>query len=434
MGSGRPLFWLTLRLHAWLGTTPPQVFTLLSLLTQLSCVLLFIVGSRTWRMAPRPRIGLTAAFAVYPLLAEYFHFVEAQLAYVLAFLGTALCVVLSRRAANTAAMAALAVAILAYPIAIHYVLVIAVLDGLALYLAMGSVHGALSGSRLLQRVASVLAAAVVVAVVWKLLLALTGIEASGRAALIGPGTVAARLGDAAQAAWGLVIGKGEPIPDLLQLVTLAGGLLALMTLWRRPAAVALVLAALLAGLLCAFGTILVVGIWWPTPRALGAYGLLALFPLAVLMGAPHPAARRVGAALAGAAVLLGCWTGNAIVHDGLVLRSQEGALVNRVAARLETLPGFDRTMPLSVVAAWPGLPLEAAPTSAGDLNVSALVTPWARIGMFNRVTGYAFAQPGDAQLAQAQARCATGDAWPAEGSVAIEDGLAIVCITRSDAR
>jgi hypothetical protein len=430
VSSGRYLFWLTLHLHDWLGTMPPQVFTLLGLLTQLAAMALFIVASRTWRLDAPARSLLTAAFAVYPLLAEYFHFFEAQLAYAIAFLGTLLFVVLSRRAADTAAVAALIVAILAYPIAVHYALVIVVLDCFALYLVVGSPRAALLGSRLPQRIAGVLVATVLVVVLWKLLLALTGVGASERASLLAPSELPARLGLALGAAADLVIGKGVPIPDLLQLVTLAGWLFALATLWRRPAAMGLALLTFLAALVCAFGTILLVGIWWPTPRALGAFALLALFPLAILMSTALPAARWAGHALATATLLIGCWAGNAIVHDGLALRSQESALVNRITARLETLPGFHRAMPLAVVAGWPGVPVQAPRTSAGDLNVSALVAPWARLGLFNRTTGYAFSQPENAQLALAQARCASSEPWPAPASVAIEDGLAIVCITR----
>ena len=165
---------------------------------------------------------------------------------------------------------------------------------------------------------------------------------------------------------------------------------------------------------------------------LGAYGLLAVFPLGAVLAASGDAhLRRAGRLLAGCALVAGCWTGNRVAHDGLLLRAQEAALAGRVVERLEAAPGFHARLPVAVVAADdPGPPLRPVSTAVGDLNVPAIATEWAAAGVLNRATGYRFRWPDPAAVARAEAYCAASEPWPAAAAVAVLDGVGMVCLTR----
>ena len=192
---------------------------------------------------------------------------------------------------------------------------------------------------------------------------------------------------------------------------------------RRPLACVLAVLLLKAAFLSALLAAAPLQAWSTTPRVLVAMGLFWALALAAAWGLPacaRPALLLLGAACALGFSLVTVRLGNEL----LAVNAWDRALLIRVAARLESLPGFDAVETLVVTGA-PDQP--AGITRHGDQGRSAFSTPWSPAPFFGEVLGRDTRQPEAAETAAAAARCAAAPRWPAPGSALIDGRAAVLC-------
>jgi hypothetical protein len=150
--------------------------------------------------------------------------------------------------------------------------------------------------------------------------------------------------------------------------------------------------------------------------------------LAVSYQCSGPRARAALASLAVLIVLAFIGSNNRIFDEQHRLNARDAYKANRIAARLETTPGFPGVRLVAVDGvAWTH-PLRVG-TLDHDLNVSAFGAEQAKVDILAEVSGYDLvATEDEAQIKAAAAYCRSVDPWPGPRSVAIEDRLAIVCL------
>ncbi len=66
----------------------------------------------------------------------------------------------------------------------------------------------------------------------------------------------------------------------------------------------------------------------------------------------------------------------------------------------------------------------------GDMNTSALFHPSGKRSIINALSGYYLLPSEKNQTIFAEQYCSTVEKWPAVGSVAVIDDLAIVCLDK----
>ena len=205
-------------------------------------------------------------------------------------------------------------------------------------------------------------------------------------------------------------------------------LAALSALWpgvraRRPVSAALALGALGAALLASLLAAAPLLRWSTTPRVLVAVGLFWALALAAAWQLParlRPALLALGGCCALSFALVTVRLGNEL----LTINAWDRALMIRLVARLELLPGYDAVETL-VVFGFPDGP--AGATRYGDQGRSALTTPWSPAPLFGDVTGRETRWPDGPELASANQRCASAPRWPAPGSAFLDGKSAVVC-------
>ena len=183
-----------------------------------------------------------------------------------------------------------------------------------------------------------------------------------------------------------------------------------------------------AALLGIAGIMIPIGGWMPVHRTLSAVSLLATGSLAVLLaGSP----RLRTAALASAGVLLFAFGGvnNFALHDQFRLNQRDSATAVRMIGRLEADPAFSPSQPLAVVGSLRHYPLRFFTSRDGsDVNVSALLQPWSKANLLREVSGYPLPDAPAEAFPAAQEYCRANAPWPAPGSVAMLQGMAVVCL------
>ena len=212
---------------------------------------------------------------------------------------------------------------------------------------------------------------------------------------------------------------------LVPLVAAAG----LGALWpgvraKRPLACVLAVLLLKAAWLSALLAAVPLQSWSTTPRVLVAMGLFWALALAAAWSlAPvRPALLALGTVCLLGFSLVTVRLGNEL----LALNAFDRALMNRVIARLEALPGFEAAQTLVVT----GAPDEPAGiTRHGDQGRSAFSTSWSPAPLFGEVLGRETRQPEPSEVAAASARCAAAPRWPAPGSALLEGRAAVLCFT-----
>jgi hypothetical protein len=101
---------------------------------------------------------------------------------------------------------------------------------------------------------------------------------------------------------------------------------------------------------------------------------------------------------------------------------------NRVIARLESLPGFDRSRSVAFVGDRASYPMGLQRTQWGDMNISAFGAVWSQVNLLREASGYDLRlSTAPQERAAAEAYCSGAEPWPAQGSAVLRDGLAIIC-------
>ena len=168
---------------------------------------------------------------------------------------------------------------------------------------------------------------------------------------------------------------------------------------------------------------------WLVARVLSSISIFAGGILMLGWRCASPTLRK----LFSAALVLLCisyiGSSNRILNDQRRLNLWDNEQANRFLIRLEGRPDFQQMSALAIVGgSWRrSVPLE---TAGGDMNVSALAVPLAKLGLIEQATGFHFDEPKPAELQIAQDYCASAMVWPADDSVTIIKNVGIVCLTK----
>ncbi len=257
---------------------------------------------------------------------------------------------------------------------------------------------------------------------------------------------AAEIGDRARTVWNALRYRfvepnpmGGRVSQTLLLVLLVAAVAGLIlplraTLPRRRLTLLVGVATLLAaGLLWTIGLTAVVEFFWPVPRAM-AHVAIVWGGVLVLAGLcwPRPA-RRWLLGLACLILLAFVGTDNRILNDQFRLNLRDLAMANRILARVESAPGFLPTTPVAIIGVKAEYPLGFA-TSDMDMNYSAFGATWANLAILREVSGYNLQTADAGAMAAAGDYCRTTAPWPADGSVSMRNGVAIVCLAPPSTR
>ena len=419
-----------------LGASPIHAYTLLHLASVLLLAAAAVLLVRVWDLegeGPLPFVIAPLAF-IHPFSSETWSFRIAPIYFAIAMaLALGGLWLIRRGRGRTLVGAALIVASLSvYQVGLNPLLVAI---GIGACLDLWRVGSDREAVRATLRVwlltfAIVLAACLAYFALMKLLLLALGIGAEQRAGFLQVEDVAWR----AKQVWRLLprlLGRdaqlGSPLQGALQLglLALALGLAAVKARGEGVAKAGLTLLLLFLSLLAVIGLHAALGHFQPWPRSLTGAGLFwsGVVALAWLLAG----ARLRGLAL-GAALLLGfgyLGVQHRVAAEQLRLNAREQLLASRILERLEANAqggGVRRMVTIGHAPAWPDLE-----TAGGDLNVSALFIPWSQAALVAEVSGRPLGPASDADRALAGSRCALAPKWPADGAVAVEGELGIVC-------
>jgi hypothetical protein len=412
--------------------------------------------ARQWGLHRRRAVGLPVAalIAIHPYTCDTLHMRSAiaPAATMLALLCLLLVPRVWTRRRLLGGILVFAVAVAIYGLALHYLVVVALVGaGVAWgrYLAWGSrlrwsprARALLRPRRILRHSSSALLACaaggtLLYAGSAAAFLAWRDVEVTARTRLLPAGDLGVRAGQVLHRLRGFLVGADPLLPPPAQwLLLMAVGLVVVGLLTRvasrpRPLAFAVALAAIAAlasGLIASLGVLLVLAEFWPAPRIMASAAIVwaGVFALAHHLWGPR--IRRPLVALG--AVVLATFVGidNRILGDQLRLNRRDAQKANRIAMRLELAPGFSPQAPLVVVGASGPYPHSFA-TKTYDTNVSAFGAAWARTPILVEATGFRFAEPNEAQTAVGIAHCRRVAPYPGPEAVVVRDGVAIVCLS-----
>jgi hypothetical protein len=220
---------------------------------------------------------------------------------------------------------------------------------------------------------------------------------------------------------------------LLLLLTALAGLLWRGRPWLRARAAALLLLAyaLIAGaLLWSVGILMVLAEFWPVPRVMSHVGIFWAGLLVISWQSfPSPVRKLLG--LTAALILLSfIGADNRVLREQVRLNARDTLKANRILARLEGLPGFPGAGVVAIQGKTWGYPLRYT-TMDHDMNISAFGADWSKLAILREISGYDLRPATDpGQIAAAEAYCRSIQPWPGPESVALREGLAIVCLDR----
>jgi hypothetical protein len=346
-----------------------------------------------------------------------------------------------------------AVALSMYQVALHFLLMAALL-GAAIWLVRYLTIAGAAGGRLPVRAWSVartlqhrhvgLLSCTLAGTL--LYLVLTRIAAAGLEIPLAQGTELVSFGGLGQKAtevWDtlsfrlstsdpLVAPLAQRVLSIFLLGALAGPLLG-SRVWRRPRSLPLLLAVavlLATSLVWTLGLNAVRKDFWPTPRVMSHAGLLWGGALAITYRCSGPLARRGLALLSLLVVLSFVGSNNRIFSDQSRLNRRDALRATRILQRLERLDGFHGVDRVAVDGGHWGYPLRFK-TLDHDQNTSAFAASWAKVDIFRERLAYDLTEAADEPAREAAARyCQEARPWPAAESVTVRDRLAVICLER----
>jgi hypothetical protein len=139
--------------------------------------------------------------------------------------------------------------------------------------------------------------------------------------------------------------------------------------------------------------------------------------------------RRLQAALVVIVLLSFVGASERVFVDQWQLNLRDIQLANRIVARLERHPGFAEVRRVVVIPGRAWYPTGPAPTQWGDMNVSAFTAFWSQVEVLRETSGYNIHRSTiPAELAVADAHCASVAPWPERQAVKVTGELAVVCL------
>ncbi|MCC6294351.1 MAG: glucosyltransferase domain-containing protein [Bryobacterales bacterium] len=442
LAQGRLGQWLLNQVLALLGNLGPGGNTW-NIFISLCC---FAAGAvflcRLWRTAPTgfAAIALAGLFAIHPYHAEIFTFREAaltvSLAVLLALAGVTQAAAPRPRFAHACAL--LFAALNLYQVAWNYAFLALLIAGLLEWVRTpGAALLPRRDSPLTTAAAALAFTTIAYFAFFKLSVRFLTTPSGelARGALIPLSQATNRLRELARIFYSILLRPEPLMPTAIKWLLAAMLAAAVAVLLHRALAqprraadllaLPLVLGAALLGIA---GIMIPIGGWMPVHRTLAAVSLLAAGSLAVLLACSP---RLRGLALATAGVLLFAFGGvnNFALHDQFRLNQRDYATAVRMIERLEADPAFAPSRPLAVVGSLRHYPLRFFTSRDGsDVNVSALLQPWSKASLLREVSGYTLPDAAPADLATAKEYCQASAPWPAMGSVAMVQSVAVVCL------
>ncbi len=169
---------------------------------------------------------------------------------------------------------------------------------------------------------------------------------------------------------------------------------------------------------------------WLVPRMLSPVAVFAA-GMVMLGWRLAPTGLKKPMALAVLILVVGyVGSSNRIIFDQRRTNLWDFQEANRIVARLETHSQFRTARKIAIVGgAW----CRSSPLSTtwGDMNVSALSVPWAKLGLIEQATGYRFSAPEAADTKTAEDYCSSAPFWPADRAVSIIGDVAVVCLPKT---
>ena len=418
---------------------PPYSFVLGWFVLSAALIVAGILLARMWGVDRKPAAVLATVLvvALHPYQTELFTFhvmtLFVGIGLILSFLALALCV--RSRSYWLASVVMLAASLSLYQVIINYMALAIVFAALFYWTTSEQDRTWIMGG-LIPRISACFVAVVLYMIVNKLVAIVYQVPLHSRTQMVALSEIPTRLRLIVERL-SVMFAIGEPVvpagTKLLLLAFAAVWFAWAVTMavrrrqsWRNGLCLA---AAMLAGVPLALGIIAVLKDWWPVPRVTSQISIFWAGAIAFCLIHSTGVVRRVLAVIAGIAIFAFIAGDNHIVLDQLRLNMRDIAKANRIIERLEALPDFPQLRGVIIHGGYWSYPLPLQ-TTEGDLNVSSLYAPKAKIPLLNEVSGYNFATalpPPSIQKA-VDAYCHDAPKWPAAQSVTSLESYGVVCL------
>lgn len=456
--KGRLGHWLLLRAGMALQTEPLSARILYVTLSIAAYALFGWAVVRFWRVPPRGWLPVAAAVLVanHPYTVEIFTFRNGlpPAGIVLAILASLLH--LAVRPAPRLLLGSLLFAAAAsfYQIALHFALMVT-LVGFAVRCAraLGApdprppdpggatwMPSRLLADRDVRFLLYVVGGSLLYALAGRIVWGLMGVRESFFE-MLSPRELPQRIAEVSRHVWATMAGTNPLLPTLVQrifalvLLGIVCGLLwTVSTRSDKKSALAraiAIIALLPAAWLWSVGLFLVLRGYWPVARSMAHVGILwggSLVIAALLL--PWAVTRRALAVIAATIAVSFVGVSEQILDDQRRLNMRDMLLVDRMVARIETLPGLDQARRVIFAGHRPWHPSGPMQTQWGDLNLSALGAYWSNGALLREVSGHDLSStkaPEDE--AAAASYCAEHDPWPSPDAIGLQGQLIVICLS-----
>jgi hypothetical protein len=437
IAHGRAFGYAVRRALDAIGVATPDASALCAIVLMIALVLAGIAACRLWGIRDRYAECAIAVFfmVLHPYQTELFTFKSATLFLALPLIlsfGALLACPLSRWH-WLLSLVAVVCALDTYQIVLNY-MAMALLFSVVFHLAQTAERS----SRFWQTTRSrltLIVFGVAIHEVWGLAVRrVTGIPLASQGKLIAFPEIYFRIG-LILARWKAMFFSAEPVLPLATKILMVVLLVALAAYAlgsesKKAASRMLALGLAVAGgvPLC-IGLVMALETMWPVPRVLSQTGMFWGGMFALVCQFSRPAGRRV--LFVGLGIVMFSFIGidNVILSDQLRTNMRDIEMANRIVARIESLPDFDKIEGALISGgrwAYPS-PIH---TVQGDMNMSALPVPWAKVPLLNEATGYRFLDAPADIAERANAYCQGSPKWPAPQSVVKMESVAVVCLAK----
>ena len=167
--------------------------------------------------------------------------------------------------------------------------------------------------------------------------------------------------------------------------------------------------------------------WWPAPRVLSSTGILVGGILVIGCLSIQAKFRTILFFLAFPVIFSFIGVNNHILSDQMKVNMRDIQKANRIIARLEAHPDFNKVKRLAVLGGrWNyQIPIK---TATMDMNISSFLPSWSKREILKEVSGYDFGSPTEEDVIVAEEYYKNHLHWPHPESVTIVEDLAIICL------
>ena len=184
-----------------------------------------------------------------------------------------------------------------------------------------------------------------------------------------------------------------------------------------------------------FGVILPFEVWWPVPRVIAhvsvIIGFILLLADSCMLTPENRFIRRFFLVARGATLIGFIFLSNQIFIDQQRINQWDTMMANRVIARLEMHPDFNKIKFLYISkGSWPWPYTTKLRTTEGDMNVSAFLVDYTKIPLLSEISGLNFKRASGSNADFGENYCRFKKPWPHIESVIVDNELAIICLKK----